>query len=119
MEAHSEDSDTEQDISSEVSKDKLDMNEEYFFGKAKESKWRKNPVRRQIRKQLQHILCQLALVRPNAKKAKIKLNCFITKDILELILLYTNKYIDFILASFHKKEMLNEYVFYISLFNNL
>ena len=32
----SEDSDTEQDISSEKSEDELDVNEEYFFGKDKE-----------------------------------------------------------------------------------
>ena len=35
----SEDSDTEQDISSEKSEDELDVNEEYFFGKDKEPSW--------------------------------------------------------------------------------
>ena len=70
MEAHSEDSDTEQDISSEVSKDKLDMNEEYFFGKAKESKWRKNPVRRQIRKQPQNICVNFSYFSQTHKKCQ-------------------------------------------------
>ena len=50
------------------------MNEEYFFGNDKESKWRKNPVRRQIRKQSQSILCQLLLVQPNAKNERQNLN---------------------------------------------
>ena len=36
VEFRSEDSDTEQDISSEKSEDELDVNEEYFFGKDKE-----------------------------------------------------------------------------------
>ena len=36
-----------QDIFSE---NELNMNKEYFFGQDKESKWRKNPVRKQIRK---------------------------------------------------------------------
>ena len=36
-----------QDIFSE---NELNMNKEYFFGKDKESKWRKKPVRKQIRK---------------------------------------------------------------------
>ena len=67
MEVRSEDLDTEQDISSEEGEDELDMNEEYFFGKDKEAKWRGNPVRKQIRKQLQSTLRQLLLVRPNTK----------------------------------------------------
>ena len=67
MEVRSEDLDTEQDISSEEGEDELDMNEEYFFGKDKEAKWRGNPVRKQIRKHSQNILCQLPLVQANQK----------------------------------------------------
>lgn len=96
MEVRSEDSDVEQDISSEESEDELGMSEEYFFGKDKESKWRENPIRRQIRKQPQNMVGQLLLVWPNAKNAETELetyNCFIANDILDLILLYTNKYI--------------------------
>ena len=40
-----EDLDTKQGISSEESGDELDMNEEYIFGKDKESKWRKNHIK--------------------------------------------------------------------------
>ena len=92
--------DTKQDISSEENEDELDMK---LLGKDKESKWRKNPIRRQISEQLQNILCQLLFVQPNAKHARTELeawNCFITNDILDLILLYTNKYIDSMLIWF-------------------
>ena len=81
-----------------------------FFGRDKDAKWRKNPIRRQIRKQMQNILCQLLLVQLNAKNAKTELETwksFITSDILDIILLYTNKYIHSISSQF-SKEMLNE-----------
>ena len=71
VELHSEDSDTEQDISSEESEDELDMNEEYFLERVKDGG--KIQLRRQIRKQPQNILCQFPLVQPNAKNAKIEL----------------------------------------------
>ena len=104
MEVCSEDQNSEQDISSEESEDELDKNEEHFiFGKDKESKWRKNPVRKQIRKQPQNILCQLPLVWPKAKNAQTELdtwNGFITNATSDLISLSTNKYIDSILSWF-------------------
>ena len=77
VEVHSEDLDTKQDISSEESEDEFDVNEKYvvfFFFNDKESKWNKNPVRRQIRKQPQKMLCQLPLVRPNTNNTKTELD---------------------------------------------
>ena len=85
---------TEEDIYSEESEDELDMNEEYFFERIKNQNRGGNPIKRQIGKQLQNILCQLSLVWPDAKNAKTEVetwHCFITNNILDLILLYTNK----------------------------
>ena len=48
VEVHSEDLDTEQDISNEESEDELDMNEEYFLERVKDGG--KIQLRRQIRK---------------------------------------------------------------------
>ena len=70
MEVHSKDSDTELDISSEESEDELDINEEYFFGKDKESKWRKNPIRTQIRKQPQNICVNFSYFSQTHKKCQ-------------------------------------------------
>jgi len=91
------DSDTGQDISDEESENEVNVNEEYFLGKDKESKWMKTPIRRQIRRQPQNILSQVPLVQSNTKSAITEIetwNCFITDNILDLILLHTNKYVD-------------------------
>ena len=71
---------------------------------------------KKTRKQPQNILCQFLLIQPNAKKKKKKnakteleaWNLFIRSDILDLILLYKNNYIDSLLSQFHEKEMLKE-----------
>ena len=72
------------------------MSEEYFFGKDKESKWRENAIRRHIRKRPQNMLGQLLLVWPNAKMPtqNLKLGTALSQMILDLVLLYTNKYIN-------------------------
>ena len=89
VEVHSEDLDAKQDISSEESEDELDKNEEHFiFGKDKESKWSKNTR------------TQISQTQKNAETEFEIWKCFITNNILDLILLYTNKCIDSILNQF-------------------
>ena len=68
-----------------------------FFERIKNQNGGKNLIRRQIRKQPQNIVGQVLLVWPNAKNAKTEIetwNCFIANDILDLTLLYTNKYMN-------------------------
>ena len=89
MEVCSEDQNSEQDISSEESEDELDKNEEHFiFGKDKESKWSKNTR------------TQISQTQKNAETEFEIWKCFITNDILDLILLYTNTDVDSISSWF-------------------
>lgn len=106
LESRPENSDTEQDISDADTEVTEEENEEYYFGKDKTTKWTKE-VRRQGKRQRQNVLSEQSGVRPLAKNAKTEIecwNCFITDDILELILFHTNTYIHTIAKRYSRER---------------
>lgn len=108
IEVRSENSDSEQDISSENGEEGTNSNEDYFLGKDKVSKWEKNIIiGNKIRRQPQNILVQLPVVKPYAKNAITESecwSCFISEEILNLILVCTNKYIDSISTKYSRER---------------
>lgn len=99
VEMRSENSDSEQSVLSQD--DEEDENQDknhYYLGKDKTSKWMKRPIyNSQIRRQPQNILSELPQVRAKAKGAKTEFdawNCFVSENILDIILLHTNNQIN-------------------------
>ena len=92
VEFRSEDSDTEQDISSEKSEDELDVNESIFLERIKNKvEGKSNKTTNQKTFTEYFVSTPVSSGKPeNAKTELETCNCFITNDTLDLTLLYTN-----------------------------
>lgn len=69
----------------------------YYLGKDRMTKWRKEISRPNIRTRSHNIIIHLPCVRGDAKQCATPLECFklfISSDIIEQIVLFTNKRID-------------------------
>ena len=112
--AEVEDLGGESDIASEdeVAEDEDDQPtvDSFFIGKDKKTKWLKKPPSAIRSARPQNILTHLPGVKGNARNCKTKLecrNCLFTEDILEMMIKYTNQYIDTIKHKFTRERDAN------------
>ena len=80
---------------------------EFYLGRDKETKWNKKPQSKKCRTQSYNIITQLPGVKGNACNAKTALGCWgnlVTNEILEMIVTYTNQYMDTIRHKFCRER---------------
>lgn len=99
-------SDTEEDDDEDVD-DIIEKNEGYFIGKDRETKWNKNPPSQRVRSRPHNLIRKLPGVIGTARNARTPLECWsclFSDAILNIILLYTNQYIEEIKKSFQRER---------------
>lgn len=106
VEERGENSETEQD-------DETDLDDEnsgdihFFLGKDKISKWNQNPPLRSARRGPHNIITHLPGVKGNARNASTAVdiwNNIFTDEILNIIVTYTNQYIETIRNNFSRER---------------
>lgn len=109
----SEDEVAERDIDSETEQegetDDEDENVDtpFFLGNDKQTKWNQNPTRANVRRPPHNIITHLPGVKGNARACKTAIDCWhnlFTDEMLELIVKYTNQYIDIIRDNFSRER---------------
>lgn len=105
IETRQESSETEEDDNEDV--DNIEEDAEYFVGKDKETRWSKNPPSQRVRSRSHNLIRKLPGVVGAAKSARTPLECWsclFSDDILNIIVQYTNQYIESIKPSFQRER---------------
>lgn len=99
-------SDSEQDISeNETNENVTDIrNNNFYLGKDKTTKWKKNKPNMQIRVRSHNIITHLPRPKQNAKLEIDCLKLFINENIICVIVISTNIYIESIKANFQRES---------------
>lgn len=92
-------SESEQDISeNETNENVIDVqNNNFYLGKDKTTKWKKNKPNMQIRVRSHNIITHLPGLKQNARNARLEIDClklFINENLIRLITISTNIYIE-------------------------
>lgn len=106
VEEREEDSETEQEDEGESEEDNEGI-EEFFLGKDKTTKWAQKPPSAFRRARSHNIIMHLPGVKGNAKNASTVLQCWeslFDSEILELIVKFTNQYINSIKDKFARER---------------
>lgn len=111
VEERNQNSDTEQEFLSESDQESSSIEtNEYFIGRDKTTKWRKTKWSQRVKTRPQNILVSSSGVVGSAKQAKTNFecwNCFINDEILDIIVLHTNKYIKNIRSQYSRERDAN------------
>ncbi|XP_049857934.1 piggyBac transposable element-derived protein 4-like [Schistocerca gregaria] len=106
VEVRQEDSETEENDSENYEK-VLEESQHYHTGRDKETKWNKVPPSQKVRFRAHNIIRKLPGPIAAAKALRTPFecwNCLVDDDILSIIVLYTNQYIESIKASFQRER---------------
>jgi len=102
-------SESEQDISENETNENVSdvQNNNFYLGKDKTTKWKKNKPNMQIRVRSHNIITHLPGPKQNARNAKFEIDClklFINDNVICLITISTNIYIESIKANFQRES---------------
>eukprot|EP00102_Acyrthosiphon_pisum_P010084 XP_008178239.1 PREDICTED: piggyBac transposable element-derived protein 4-like [Acyrthosiphon pisum] len=102
-------SESEQDISENETNENVSdvQNNNFYLGKDKTTKWKKNKPNMQIRVRSHNIITHLPGPKQNARNAKFEIDClklFINENVIRLITISTNIYIESIKANFQRES---------------
>lgn len=105
LEQRDGDSDTGQEGESDNDDD--DTDNSFFLGKDKTTKWNKNLPRANVRKAAHNITTHLPGVKGNATLSKTAIECWsnlFTDEMLDIIVRYTNQYMDILRSNFSRER---------------
>lgn len=109
VEERDADTETEQEGEADENNDTA-AGTSYFLGKDKITKWKRNPPPRSVRRGPHNIIIHLPGVKGQAIAAKSAVdcwNCLFTEEILDIVVRYTNQYIETLRNTFSRERDIN------------